>query len=192
VKLDLLFTDGEIAVVQLLGHGVKAIAEIEVDERTLLVLHLIERRSLLELAAQVGELVVAPYLLKAKGFALRLIPGVIEVEIARILAPVLLSLRLFGLQLRCLRCFGSSRLLLRLIQFGGRHEHRKLRQPVFCRLVAGSDEHFGIEVGIYMQEIAEGVRATVDSIHDEVDGTMKKLAGKVRPSTETAASALVN
>ena len=45
---------------------------------------------------------------------------------------------------------------------------------------------------IYMQEIAEGVRATVDSIHDELDGTMKKLAGKVRPLTETAASALVN
>ena len=45
---------------------------------------------------------------------------------------------------------------------------------------------------IYMQEIAAGVRATVDSIHDELDGTMKKLAGKVRPPTETAASALVN
>ena len=30
---------------------------------------------------------------------------------------------------------------------------------------------------IYMQEIAEGVRATVDSIHDELHGTMAKLAG---------------
>lgn len=45
---------------------------------------------------------------------------------------------------------------------------------------------------IYMQEIAEGVRATVDSIHDELDGTMKKLAGKVGPQTATTASALVN
>ena len=45
---------------------------------------------------------------------------------------------------------------------------------------------------IYMQEIAEGVRATVDSIHDELDGTMKKLAGKVGPQTATTGSALVN
>ena len=45
---------------------------------------------------------------------------------------------------------------------------------------------------IYMQEIAEGVRATVDSIHDELNSTMKKLAGKVGPQTATAASALVN
>jgi integrase len=45
---------------------------------------------------------------------------------------------------------------------------------------------------IYMQEIAEGVRATVDSIHDELDGTMKRLAGKVGPQTATTASALVN
>jgi hypothetical protein len=96
VKLDLLLTDGEIAVVQLLRHGVQAIAEVEVDERALLVLDFIQGRRFLELTTQVGELVVAPYLLKAKRFALRLIPGVIEVEIARILAPVLLSLRLFG------------------------------------------------------------------------------------------------
>jgi len=45
---------------------------------------------------------------------------------------------------------------------------------------------------IYMQEIAEGVRATVDSIHDELDGTMKRLTGKVGPQTATTASALVN
>jgi hypothetical protein len=37
--------------------------------------------------------------------------------------------------------------------------------------------------------IAEGVRATVDSIHDELHGTMKKLAGKVGPQSATAASA---
>jgi hypothetical protein len=31
---------------------------------------------------------------------------------------------------------------------------------------------------VYMQELPEGVRATVDSIHHELKGTMKKLAGK--------------
>jgi integrase len=31
---------------------------------------------------------------------------------------------------------------------------------------------------VYMQELPEGVRATVDSIHLELQGTMKKLAGK--------------
>ena len=45
---------------------------------------------------------------------------------------------------------------------------------------------------IYMQEIAEGVRATVDSIHEELHGTMQKLAGKVRPQQATTASVLVN
>ncbi|WP_263410342.1 hypothetical protein [Terriglobus tenax] len=40
--------------------------------------------------------------------------------------------------------------------------------------------HVATTTDIYMQEIAEGVRATVDSIHDELNGTMKKLAGKVR------------
>jgi integrase len=36
------------------------------------------------------------------------------------------------------------------------------------------------------------VATTVDSIHDELHGTMKKLAGKVDPQTATTASALVN
>ncbi len=45
---------------------------------------------------------------------------------------------------------------------------------------------------IYMQEIAEGVRATVDSIHDELHGTIKKLAGKVGPQAATTTPALVN
>ena len=31
---------------------------------------------------------------------------------------------------------------------------------------------------VYMQELPEGVRATVDSIHHELKGTMKKLAAK--------------
>jgi len=54
VKLHLLPADGEIPVVQLLRHGVEAIAEIEVDERRLFVLYLIESGRLLELAAQIG------------------------------------------------------------------------------------------------------------------------------------------
>jgi hypothetical protein len=31
---------------------------------------------------------------------------------------------------------------------------------------------------VYMQELPEGVRATVDSIHRELQGTMKKLAAR--------------
>ena len=31
---------------------------------------------------------------------------------------------------------------------------------------------------VYMQELPEGVRATVDSIHRELQGTMKKLTAK--------------
>jgi len=36
---------------------------------------------------------------------------------------------------------------------------------------------------VYMQELPEGVRASVDSIHHELKGTMKKLAAKagIRP-----------
>ena len=47
---------------------------------------------------------------------------------------------------------------------------------------------------VYMQELPEGVRATVDSIHRELQGTMKKLAakGKVRPAAVTASAAMVN
>ncbi len=36
------------------------------------------------------------------------------------------------------------------------------------------------------------MRATVDFIHDELHGSMKKLAGKVHPRAQTASSALVN
>jgi len=41
---------------------------------------------------------------------------------------------------------------------------------------------------VYMQKLPEGVRATVDSIHLELEGTMKKLAAKarVRPMAATA------
>jgi len=47
---------------------------------------------------------------------------------------------------------------------------------------------------VYMQELPEGVRATVDSIHRELQGTMKKLAakGKVRPPAVAASTAIVH
>ena len=47
---------------------------------------------------------------------------------------------------------------------------------------------------VYMQELPEGVRATVDSIHRELQGTMKKLAakGKVRPPAIVASTAMVH
>ena len=47
---------------------------------------------------------------------------------------------------------------------------------------------------VYMQELPEGVRATVDSIHLELQGTMKKLAakGKQRPPVVAANAAMVN
>ena len=47
---------------------------------------------------------------------------------------------------------------------------------------------------VYMQEMPEGVRATVDSIHRELQGTMKKLAakGKMRPPAIAESAAMVN
>ena len=47
---------------------------------------------------------------------------------------------------------------------------------------------------VYMQESPEGVRAPVDSLHRELQGTMKKLAakGKVRPPAIPAPAAMVN
>ncbi len=42
---------------------------------------------------------------------------------------------------------------------------------------------------VYMQELPEGVRATVDSIHQELNGTLKRLASKGRARTTTAAAA---
>jgi len=47
---------------------------------------------------------------------------------------------------------------------------------------------------VYMQELPEGVRATVDSIHRELQGTMKKLAakGKVQLPAVSAPAAMVN
>ena len=64
MKLDLLLADGQVAVIQFLRHGVESVVVVEVDERAFPVLQLIERRRLLKLATQIGELVIAPNLLK--------------------------------------------------------------------------------------------------------------------------------
>jgi integrase len=47
---------------------------------------------------------------------------------------------------------------------------------------------------VYMQEMPEGVRATVDSIHRELQGTMRKLGakGKMRPTATADSVAMVN
>ena len=74
MKVHALLADRQIAVVQLLRHGVEAGVEIEVDKRAFAVLQLIEGRRFLKLAAQIGELVVMPYLLQAKLLALLLVP----------------------------------------------------------------------------------------------------------------------
>ena len=84
MELNLLLANGEIAALQLLRHRVQPVVVVEVDERGLLVLHLIQSRGLLKLPTQVGELVIAPNLLNAKRRALFLIPGVIEVKRARV------------------------------------------------------------------------------------------------------------
>ena len=92
MEFDLLLADGQIPVLQLLRHGVKPTVEIEVDERAFAVFQLVERGRLLELAAQVGELVVAPDLLESEFFSLALVPDEVEVQRAGIFAAVLLSL----------------------------------------------------------------------------------------------------
>ena len=51
---------------QSLWNGVKAIRKVVVDERAFAIFKLVERGSLLKLAPQIGELVVAPYLLDSK------------------------------------------------------------------------------------------------------------------------------
>jgi hypothetical protein len=95
MKIDFLFPDLQIAVIQLLRHRVQAIIEIEVDEGRLLVLHLIQGWCLLELPTEIGELVIPPNLFEAEFLGLRLVPHVIEVERAGILAAV-------GFLFRCL------------------------------------------------------------------------------------------
>jgi hypothetical protein len=52
----------------------------------------------------------------------------------------------------------------------------------------------GVVTDVYMQEMPEGVRSTVDSIHQELQGTMKKLGakGKMQPPASAKSAAMVN
>ena len=63
LELDTLFADGEISVRNRLGDRVKSIVEIEIDETSLSVFQLVESGGFLEVATQIGELVIAPHLL---------------------------------------------------------------------------------------------------------------------------------
>ena len=114
MKLDFLLADGEVAVVELLRHGVETVTEIEVDERRLLLLHLIKRGCLLEMAAQVSELVVMPNLFKAQRITFLRVPDVVEVKRAGIFAAICFGLGVLGLQLGCLRGLGRCRFCLAL------------------------------------------------------------------------------
>ena len=114
MEFDFLFADGQIPVLQLLGHGVKSTIEIEVDERALAVFQLVKRRRFLELAAQVGELVVAPDLLESEFLALALVPRVVKVQRAGVFTPVLLGLCLFGFEYGLLSGLRGSNFLFRL------------------------------------------------------------------------------
>ena len=78
MKLDLLLADREIAVVKLFRNGIKTVAVVEVDQRALLVLQLIERWGFLKLSTQVCKFVITPYLLKAESLALFFVPCVIK------------------------------------------------------------------------------------------------------------------
>ena len=106
MEIHTLLADRQIARLQLLRYGVQAGVVVEVNERSLTVFQFIQRRRLLKLTAQVGELVVVPYLLKAKLFALLLVPGEVKVKAARILTAIGLRSGLFRLQLGSLRGLG--------------------------------------------------------------------------------------
>ena len=82
MEVHALLTDRQIPRLQLLRDGIQAGVVIEVDERSLAVLQLVEGGRLLKLAAQIGELVVVPNLLQAKLLALLLVPGEVEVQAA--------------------------------------------------------------------------------------------------------------
>src|SRR5271170_4698943 len=99
MELDLLFADDEVAVVHFLRDGVEAGIEVEVDQRPLLVLEFVERGRFLKMPTKIGELVVAPDLLKSKCLRLRSVPGVIKMEAGWILAAILLDFRFFDLEL---------------------------------------------------------------------------------------------
>ena len=100
LEINPLLADGEVALQHGLVHGVEAVVVAPVDEASLPIFQLVEDRRFLELAAQVGELVIAPDFLKSQPIGLFAVPCVIEVELAGILAAIALGLRLCLLPLR--------------------------------------------------------------------------------------------
>ena len=92
MEVHALLANSEVSVIEFLGNRVEATVVVEIDERALAILRLIENRRFLELPSQISELVVMPYLLEAQFLALLLIPGEVEVQAAGILAAVALCL----------------------------------------------------------------------------------------------------
>ena len=148
MEVHTLLADRQIARLQLLRYGVQAGVVVEVDERSLPVLQLVERRRLLKLAAQVGELVVMPYLLQAKLFALLLVPGEIEVQTARILTAIGLRLWPLPTSTRQLARPWLRRLPAWPCPTQRRDEDGHVGKPVLSSLITGHNEHLGIEVRV--------------------------------------------
>ena len=69
-------------------------------------------------------------------------------ELAGVLAPVVLGLGLCGLALGRFFRRRLRGLALRTVKVGGRNKHRHRREFVLSCLVTWRDEHLGIEVGI--------------------------------------------
>ena len=66
MELNLGFADRYVPVLEELGDGIESVGEIEVDERTLAVLQLVDDRRFFELALEIGELTVIPDLPEAE------------------------------------------------------------------------------------------------------------------------------
>lgn len=124
----------------------------------------------MKLSTQVGELVIPPYLLQAEFLAFLLIPHVIEVERTGILASVGLFLRLHRLQRGRLGGLRSGGLLLGLVEFGSRDEHRQLCESILRGLIARFDQHLGVIVRIgIIRDFAQLERVLVAVVGDDVD-----------------------
>ena len=138
VKLDLLLTDGEVAVIKFLRHRVETVTEIEVDERSAFSSFvLVKSGRFLEVAAQIGELFVVPNLLDAEGIAFFRVPHIVEVQCDRdtgcdtslpFVSSTFSSASLSG--------FSRNRFLLSLLELCCRDEDRQFRQPVLRSLIA--------------------------------------------------------
>ena len=86
MKLDLGFSDRDVAVLKQLWYRVQAVRKIEINERTFLVFQLVDDRRFFELPLDVGELAVIPDLPDAERPGLALVPAIVKVQIARIRA----------------------------------------------------------------------------------------------------------